>query len=124
IISANFLLPAWVRTHWTTYVEAATGDAPDPARWRVAKPVLAADDDRTAREYGSGPQSPSRHYYAQLGFKLVRAGRANLFKEDPSQPDSAVTTDSLVERLVIAGTPNQVVEELLAFHEQVGDFGT
>ena len=39
-------------------------------------------------------------------------------------PDSVVTTDALVDKLVIAGTPNQVVEELLAFHEQVGDFGT
>jgi alkanesulfonate monooxygenase SsuD/methylene tetrahydromethanopterin reductase-like flavin-dependent oxidoreductase (luciferase family) len=124
IISANFLLPAWVRTHWETYVEAAPGNSPDPSRWRVAKTVLVADDERTAREYGFGPQSPYRHYYGQLGFKLVRAGRANLFKDDPSQPDSAVTTDSLVERLVIAGTPNQVVEELLAFHVQVGDFGT
>ncbi len=124
IISANFLLPAWVRTHWETYVEAAEGERPDPARWRVAKTVLVADDDRTAREYGFGSRSPYRHYYGQLGFKLVRAGRANLFKDDPSQPDSVVTTDSLVERLVIAGTSNQVTEELLAFHEQVGDFGT
>ncbi len=124
IISANFLLPAWVRTHWETYVEAAAGDPPDPARWRVAKTVLVADDDRTAREYGFGPRSPYRHYYDQLGFKLVRAGRANLFKDDPSQPDSVVTTDSLVERLVIAGTTSHVIDELLAFHEHVGDFGT
>jgi len=122
IISANFLLPEWVRTHWETYEAAAP--AADPATWRVAKTVLVADDDRTAREYGFGPESPYRHYYAQLGFKLVRAGRANLFKEDPSLPDSVVTTDALVEKLVIAGTPNQVAEELLAFREQVGDFGT
>jgi alkanesulfonate monooxygenase SsuD/methylene tetrahydromethanopterin reductase-like flavin-dependent oxidoreductase (luciferase family) len=123
IISANFLLPQWVRTHWEVY-SAAAGAAPDPARWRVAKTVLVADDDRTAREYGSGPQSPYRHYYATLGFKLVRAGRANLFKVDPSEPDESVTTDSMVDRLVIAGTPSQVVEELLAFREEVGDFGT
>ena len=88
------------------------------------KTVLVADDDRTAREYGFGPRSPYRHYYGQLGFKLVRAGRANLFKDDPSLPDSVVTTDTLVDKLVIAGTPNQVVDDLLAFHEQVGDFGT
>jgi alkanesulfonate monooxygenase SsuD/methylene tetrahydromethanopterin reductase-like flavin-dependent oxidoreductase (luciferase family) len=86
--------------------------------------VLVTDDDRTAREYGFGPDSPYRHYYAQLGFKLVRAGRANLFKADPSLPDSTVTTDSLVDQLVIAGTPSRVAEELLAFREEVGDFGT
>jgi len=124
IISANFLLPAWVRTHWETYADAAEGSVPDRSRWRVAKTVLVADDDRTAREYGSGARSPYRHYYDQLGFKLVRAGRANLFKDDPTLPDSAVTTEALVEKLVIAGTPSRVTEELLAFHEQVGDFGT
>ena len=124
IISANFLLPQWVRTHWETYIAAAGDHVPDPARWRVAKTVLVADDDRTAREYGFGPQSPYRHYYAQLGFKLIRAGRANLFKTDPALPDSSVTTDSMLEQLVIAGTPNQVTEELLAFRDEVGDFGT
>ena len=62
----------------------------------MAKTVLVADDDRTAREYGFGPESPYRHYYAQLGFKLIRAGRANLFKTDPELPDSSVTTDSML----------------------------
>jgi alkanesulfonate monooxygenase SsuD/methylene tetrahydromethanopterin reductase-like flavin-dependent oxidoreductase (luciferase family) len=124
IISANFLLPQWVRTHWDTYIAAAGEHVPDPARWRVAKTVLVADDDRTAREYGFGPQSPYRHYYAQLGFKLIRAGRANLFKTDPELPDSSVTTDSMLEQLVIAGTPSQVVEALLAFRDEIGDFGT
>jgi len=123
IISANFLLPRWVRTHWETYT-AAVSAQPDPARWRVAKTVLVADDDATAREYGFGPRSPYRHYYAQLGFKLIRAGRANLFKRDPSDPDDSVTTDSMLEQLVIAGTPSQVTEELLAFRDEVGDFGT
>ena len=126
IISANFLLPRWVRTHWDTYTEALGSDGPaaDPAGWRVAKTVLVTDDERTAREYGRGPGSPYRHYYDQLGFKLVRAGRANLFKTDPELPDSVVTTDALVDQLVIAGTVNQVVEEILAFREEVGDFGT
>jgi alkanesulfonate monooxygenase SsuD/methylene tetrahydromethanopterin reductase-like flavin-dependent oxidoreductase (luciferase family) len=126
VISANFLLPQWVRSHWEKVAEGceAAGRIPDRARWRVAKTVFVADDDRTAREYGTGPQSPYRFYYQQLGFKLVRAGRANLFKSDPALPDSTVTTDSMVEQLVIAGTVNQVVEELLAFREQIGDFGT
>jgi len=36
IISANFLLPQWVRTHWERFVEGA-GEGADPAGWRVAK---------------------------------------------------------------------------------------
>lgn len=125
-VSANFLLAQWVRSHWGRYVEGCerAGRAPDPANWRVAKTVFVADDERTAREYGFGAQSPYRFYYQQLGFKLVRAGRANLFKPDQAMPDAAITPDYLTEHLVIAGTVNQVVEELLAFRETIGDFGT
>jgi alkanesulfonate monooxygenase SsuD/methylene tetrahydromethanopterin reductase-like flavin-dependent oxidoreductase (luciferase family) len=126
MISANFLLPQWVRSHWPKYVEGCQriDRTPDPANWRVAKTVFVADDDRTAREYGFGPQSPYRFYYKQLGFKLKRAGRANLFKPDKAMPDDAVTTDFIVDRLVVAGTVSKVVDELLAFRETTGDFGT
>jgi alkanesulfonate monooxygenase SsuD/methylene tetrahydromethanopterin reductase-like flavin-dependent oxidoreductase (luciferase family) len=126
IISANFLLPQWVRTHWAKVVEGCetAGRIADPQHWRIAKTVFVADDEATAKEYGHGPGSPYRFYYQQLGSKLIRAGRANIFKPDPDMPDSAVTTDFLVERLVIAGTVQQVVERLLEFHDTVGEFGT
>lgn len=126
VISANFLLPQWVKTHWDRFVEGCerAGREPDRAGWRVARTVFVAEDERTAKSYALGPDSPYRFYYKQLGFKLVRAGRANLFKPDADMPDSAVTTDYLVDQLVIAGTVDQVVEELVAFHDEVGGFGT
>ena len=126
IISANFLLPQWVKSHWDKVVEGSdsAGLQADRARWRVAKTIFVADDEQTAQEYGKGPKSPYRFYYEQLGFKLVRAGRANLFKSDHAMPDSVVTTDLLVDELVVAGTPDQVAEKLLAFREEIGDFGT
>jgi alkanesulfonate monooxygenase SsuD/methylene tetrahydromethanopterin reductase-like flavin-dependent oxidoreductase (luciferase family) len=54
----------------------------------------------------------------------VRSGRANLFKADQNAPDSTVTTESVVDQVVIWGTPDKVVEDLLAFREEIGDFGT
>jgi len=39
-------------------------------------------------------------------------------------PDEAITLDYVVDSLVIAGTVNSVVDQLLAFRETVGDFGT
>ncbi len=126
MISGNFLLSRWVRTHWDRFAEGCerAGRAPDRAGWRVARTVFVADDEETARSYAFGPDSPYRFYYQQLGFKLVRAGRANLFKPDDSMPDSAVTTDYLVDRLVIAGTAEQVARQLVDLYEEVGGFGT
>jgi alkanesulfonate monooxygenase SsuD/methylene tetrahydromethanopterin reductase-like flavin-dependent oxidoreductase (luciferase family) len=126
VISANFLLPQWVKTHWPTYVEAraSSGASADPRTWRVAKTVFVGDDEETAREYAFGPDSPYRFYYDQLGSKLIRAGRANLFKTHEEMPDEDVTTDYLLDKLVIAGSVEQVVDRLLAFRDEVGEFGT
>ena len=126
-ISANFLMPEWVRTHWPKYVEGCerAGRVADPADWRVAKSVFVADDAKTAREYAlENENSPYRFYYKQLMRKLISAGRSNLFKHDQSMPDEAVTLDYVTDRLVIAGTVDSVVDQLLAFREFIGDFGT
>ena len=125
-ISANVLMPNWVKTHWPSYLEGCTraGRRADPANWRVAKSVFVAEDDRTAREYATGPNSPYRHYYNQLVTKLKKNGRAELFKSSRDMPDDAVTTDMVCEKLIIHGSPSKVAEELLAFREEVGDFGT
>jgi alkanesulfonate monooxygenase SsuD/methylene tetrahydromethanopterin reductase-like flavin-dependent oxidoreductase (luciferase family) len=125
-ISANFLLPRWVKTHWPKYVEGcAAGNRPaDLANWRVAKSVFVADDMETARRYATAPGSPYRHYYGSLTTKLVKNGRANLFKREQTEPDAAVTVDRVMDDVVIWGTPEKVAEELAAFRDEVGAFGT
>jgi alkanesulfonate monooxygenase SsuD/methylene tetrahydromethanopterin reductase-like flavin-dependent oxidoreductase (luciferase family) len=125
-ISANFLLPQWVKSHWGRYVEGCKegARAADPANWRVAKTVLVADDSKQAKAYGFGAQSPYRFYYSQLLTKLVRAGRANLFKHAQDASDESVTLEGVMNELVIAGTVNEVVDRLLEFRERVGEFGT
>lgn len=126
VISANFLLPEWVRSHWETFEATCeqTGRAADRDTWRVARTIFVADDEQVAREYAFGERSPYRFYYDQLGFKLIRAGRANLFKHSDDQPDESITTDYLLDELVIAGTPDQVADALAAFQDDVGPFGT
>ena len=125
-ISANFLLPVWVKSHWPKYAEGcARGHRrADPANWRVAKSVFVADDDKTARAYALGNNSPYRYYYHSLATKLIKNGRAELFKTSRDMPDSAVTTDYVLENLVIWGSPQKVTDEILAFRDTVGDFGT
>ena len=67
-ISANFLMPQWVKTHWPKYVEGCerVGRPADPANWRVAKSIFVADDDKTAKRYATDPDGPYRYYYSQL----------------------------------------------------------
>jgi alkanesulfonate monooxygenase SsuD/methylene tetrahydromethanopterin reductase-like flavin-dependent oxidoreductase (luciferase family) len=125
-ISANFLQPKWVATHWPLYAQgcAQGGLVADSADWRVAKSIFVADDDATARRYVTGDDSPYALYFRQLMRKLFGAGRSELFKTDRNMPDSDVTVDFVLRNLVICGSVDTVVRELLAFREQTGDFGT
>ncbi len=125
-ISANFLLPQWVATHWPMYAQGcADGGRPAlRANWRVAKSIFVADDEATAKEYATGANSPYRFYYNQLVTKMKKAKRSELFKKDRAASDDTVTTEQAVEDLVIYGTPSQVADKLEAFRDEVGDFGT
>src|SRR5215510_3057534 len=125
-ISANFLMPAWVKSHWPKYVEGCerAGRPADPANWRVAKSVFVAKDAATAKAYATDPNGPYVYYYRSLFTKLKRGGRIELFKTRRDQPDDEVTLESICDRLIIHGTPESVADQLLAFQDEVGTFGT
>ena len=126
IISANFLQPQWVATHWPKFVEGCEqgGRTAQASDWRVAKSIFVADDEKTAQAYGKSLDGPYGLYYKNLMRKLIGNGRPELFKHDPDMPDEAVTHEYVMDSLVIAGTVGSVVDQLLAFRETVGDFGT
>lgn len=125
-ISANFLMPAWVKSHWPKYVEGCErgGRLADPANWRVAKSVFVADDAATAKAYATDPNGPYVSYYRSLFTKLKKNGRIELFKTRRDQPDDEVTLEMICDKLIISGTPDSVADQLLAFQEEVGTFGT
>ncbi|MGI9421754.1 MAG: LLM class flavin-dependent oxidoreductase [Hyphomicrobiaceae bacterium] len=125
-ISANFLLPKWTASHWPKYVEGCerAGRKPDPDNWRVARSIFVADDLNTARDYALREDSPYRYYYRQLLTKLTAGGRINLFKPDQEMSDDEITLDFVMDQLVTWGTPDKVADELMAFRDTVGDFGT
>jgi alkanesulfonate monooxygenase SsuD/methylene tetrahydromethanopterin reductase-like flavin-dependent oxidoreductase (luciferase family) len=55
--------------------------------------------------------------------KTTTIGRLELFKSYREQPDDEVTLDSVMDQLVIAGTPDSVAEHILEFQEETGEFG-
>src|SRR5687767_14892328 len=125
-LSANFLLAQHLPSHWENYVEGKrrAGQMPDPAEWRIARTIFVADDDKTAVRYGREESNgPYRYYWRMMGKKMRFSGRQIVFKTHPGQDDDELTDDYLVERLVICGTVNRVVDEILALREQAGDFG-
>ncbi len=125
-ISANFLLPLWVKSHWGKYVEgcARTGRPADPANWRVAKTVFVAKDDATAAAYALGSDGPYYYYYRSLFTKLKRRGALGVFKSDPKAPDDSVTLEQVIAKLVIHGSPERVADQLHGLKEETGEFGT
>lgn len=125
-ISANFLMPQWVKSHWPKYVEGCerAGRTVDAANWRVARSIFVADDENTAKAYATDPDSPYVFYYKQLYTKLKKNGRIELFKTHRDQPDDEVTLEVVCNQLITYGTPNKVADELMKYREMVGDFGT
>ncbi len=124
-ISANFVHPWVVETHWPKYVEgcAAAGREAKGEDWRVARSIFVADDDATVRRLTGGAENTFGDYFRNLQRK-GQASRGNaLFKHDPSVPDAAVTGEYLCSQLLIAGTAHEVADRLNAFREQVGPFG-
>jgi alkanesulfonate monooxygenase SsuD/methylene tetrahydromethanopterin reductase-like flavin-dependent oxidoreductase (luciferase family) len=119
-------MPVWVKSHWPRYVEGCErgGRAADPANWRVAKSVFVANDAATAKAYATDPAGPYVFYYRSLLTKLKTSGRIELFKTRRDQPDDEVTLEMICDKLIIHGTPESVADQLLAFQDDVGKFGT
>src|SRR5438477_12501111 len=89
------------------------------------KSIIDAVYYKVARLYVHCAEGTYHIYFKQLIRKHVGLGRrGNLFKLDQNEPDSSITADTMTPRLVIAGTVNSVVEQLLAFREKIGPFGT
>src|SRR6266513_3213369 len=125
-MSANFLLPHWLPSHWANYPagKAKVGAKADPSHWRVARTIFVADDDKLAEAYARrDANSPYRYYWDKLRGNMMRAKRHVIFKRHEQEDDSAVTLERLVDELVIAGSVGKVVDGILALREQAGEFG-
>jgi alkanesulfonate monooxygenase SsuD/methylene tetrahydromethanopterin reductase-like flavin-dependent oxidoreductase (luciferase family) len=115
-----------VRAHIQSYLEGrrSVGLSADPSGWRVARSIFVADDETTARRYAHREDGAHGFYFHVMRTKLAKAGGLDLMRDFPEQPHSELSTKRCIERLVIAGTPQSVAEQILAFRSEVGAFGT
>ena len=125
-LSANFLLAKHLKSHWQNYCKgkAEAGAEANVADWRVARAICVLDDDKAAARYGRyDEKSPYRFYYEQMRAKMKRGNRLYVFKSYKEQPDEEITHDYVMDRCVIHGSVNKVVDQILALREEIGDFG-
>jgi alkanesulfonate monooxygenase SsuD/methylene tetrahydromethanopterin reductase-like flavin-dependent oxidoreductase (luciferase family) len=125
-ISATYVGNYVVRAHIQSYVEGrvSAGLSADASGWRVARSIFVADDEATARRYALREDGAHGFYFQVMRAKLAKANALDIMRDAADQPDAENTTQRSIERLVIAGTPDSVVEQIRAFRDEVGDFGT
>jgi alkanesulfonate monooxygenase SsuD/methylene tetrahydromethanopterin reductase-like flavin-dependent oxidoreductase (luciferase family) len=125
-ISATYVGAHVVRAHIQGYLQGrrSAGLSADPSGWRVARSVFVADDEATARDYAHRADGAHGFYFHVMRTKLASAGALEVMRDDPGQSDAECSPRRCLERLVIAGTPESVAEQILAFRRSVGAFGT
>ena len=89
-ISANFLMPEWVKSHWPKYVEGCERGGPPGRSRRTGASPRASSSPTTTRPPRPTPPirtAPIATTTAQLFTKLKTDGRVELFKTRRDQPD-------------------------------------
>lgn len=122
-ISGNFISAADIACHWPRYRQGAAtaGRTADPAIWRVGRSVLVTESAAQAEDMLADPHGVFADYYYYLTSHMKLA-----MGQLPEPFDPAVERAEAVIKardLVIAGTRDQVLDQLIGFREQVGDFG-
>ena len=80
--------------------------------------------DRPGRQGLPGRRSLSYRYYAYLRDNLANYKLLKIFKPSESIPDKSVTVQKCFEWMVLQGSPNRVLDQLVALVDEVGYFGT
>jgi alkanesulfonate monooxygenase SsuD/methylene tetrahydromethanopterin reductase-like flavin-dependent oxidoreductase (luciferase family) len=125
-ISASYIGAYVIRAQIRGYLAGreSAGLSADASGWRVARSIFVADDDATARRYAHREDGAHGFYFHVMRTKLARAGALDVMRDHPGQPDAELSVRRCLERLVIAGTPERVADQILALRAEVGGFGT
>jgi hypothetical protein len=109
------MTPSWLKTsdvarHWPAIVAGATSSLKraHPDHWKLARSIVVHKERSVVQDYVFGSKSPVRNHYT----KLAKRGLVNC------------DIDTHMKRVVIAGSPDQVTDQLLALQETVCDIGT
>lgn len=125
-ISSSFLTTSGIASHWQMLRQGAAeaGKRPSGANWRVVRCIHVAASDAEARDRVMSEESSYRYYFGYMSEILRGLGRLIALKPHPDMPDDQVTVDKIIELRVIFGSPQTVLEKLVALRNQAGPFGS
>ena len=126
-ISANFLLPEWVASHWPRYVEGCDRVGARRRSGGLARRQIASSSPTTRPPRSAtaiGPKGPYHFYFKQLIASWSAPAGAEPVQARPERARRRHHGRRVTRKLVIAGTVDSVVEQILAFRDEIGDFGT
>ena len=125
-ISANFIPTSTVASHWPMYCKGCedAGRTPSGDDWRVARNIFIAESEQEGRDHIEDPEEATYFYFDYLINLMRRAGFLHIMKPDPEVPDEDLTAEAVIKEVVIAGTADSVLDQLVALREEVGPFGT
>jgi len=118
------LNPAHTASHWVSVEEGAarSGRTPDRGEWRLTRDVYVAETDELARKRAR-EGALGRAWREYLLPFYVGNGMAAHFKNDPSEPDSVLDVDYLIENAWFVGSPDTVSAKIEKLQADTGGFG-
>ena len=118
------LNPAHTASHWTSVEEGAarSGRTPDRRQWRLVREVFLAKSDEEARKRAR-EGAMGRCWREYLLPFYVGNGFGAHFKRRPSEPDSVLDVDYLIEHNWFVGSPATVIEKMQRLQHDTGGFG-
>jgi alkanesulfonate monooxygenase SsuD/methylene tetrahydromethanopterin reductase-like flavin-dependent oxidoreductase (luciferase family) len=125
-ISSSFLTAAGLATHWAMLRQGATeaGKEPSGAAWRAVRCIHVAASDSEARTWVMSAESAYRYYFDYMSEILRGLGRLIALKPHPDMPDDSVTVEKIIESRVMFGSPQTVLDQLVALRDEAGPFGS
>jgi alkanesulfonate monooxygenase SsuD/methylene tetrahydromethanopterin reductase-like flavin-dependent oxidoreductase (luciferase family) len=125
-ISSSFLTKAGLATHWSMLRQGAAdaGKQAGGAAWRVVRCIHVAGSDAEARARVMSEESSYRYYFGYMSEILRGLGRLVALKPRPDMPDEQVTVEGIIDSRVVFGSPQTVLEQLVALRDEVGPFGS
>ena len=125
ISGAAFLHPRYTSSHWETYAEGCeqAGRTADPEIWRVSRSIVVAPTDEEALDYILNPDGPMSYWY-QYFLSSIRTRGLTKFVAPEGHPDpDSMTWQDIAKEQCTWGSPNTVLDKLVALRDLTGHFG-